>query len=202
MLKVKETLEQEKPVRFLELNEEEELVLKNFSLLTKKPVIYVANMDEVGMANPSENEHYKALLKKAESENAEVVTLCAKIEEDLSGMEAEEKEMFLADLGLPSSGLDTLIQKAYTVLDLCTFLTAGEDECRAWTFTKGMKAPQCAGVIHTDFERGFIRAEVYAFSDMDKLESEQAIKEAGKLRSEGKEYVMQDGDVVHFRFNV
>ena len=200
--KVQSALEQEKPVRSLEFNEEEELLLKNFSLLTKKPVIYVANMDEMGISDPQSNPFFTALLEKANKEGAQVVPLCAKIEEDLSGMDAEEKQIFLEDLGLPNSGLDSLIQKAYTVLNLCTFLTAGEDECRAWTFTKGMKAPQCAGVIHTDFERGFIRAEVYSFEDIDQLESEQAVKEAGKLRSEGKDYVMQDGDVVHFRFNV
>lgn len=200
--KVREALEKEQPVRSLELDDEEEKILKNFSLLTKKPVIYVANMDEEGIVQPQANSYYQALNQMAQKENAQVVALCAKIEEELSGLDAEEKTMFLQDLGLPASGLDQLIQKAYTVLDLCTFLTAGEDECRAWTFTKGMKAPECAGIIHTDFQRGFIRAEIYRFEDIDALGSEQAVKEAGKLRSEGKEYVMEDGDVVHFRFNV
>ncbi|MBP3853213.1 MAG: redox-regulated ATPase YchF [Erysipelotrichaceae bacterium] len=200
--KVREALEKEQPVRSLELDDEEEKILKNFSLLTKKPVIYVANMDEEGIVQPQANSYYQALNQMAQKENAQVVALCAKIEEELSGLDTEEKTMFLQDLGLPASGLDQLIQKAYTVLDLCTFLTAGEDECRAWTFTKGMKAPECAGIIHTDFQRGFIRAEIYRFEDIDALGSEQAVKEAGKLRSEGKEYVMEDGDVVHFRFNV
>lgn len=200
--RVKETLENEQPVRSLEFSDEEALVLKNFSLLTNKPVIYVANMDEMGISDPDQNPYYTSLCTLAEKEHAQVVPLCAKIEEDLSGMDAEEKMAFLEDLGLPNSGLDTLIQKAYTVLNLCTFLTAGEDECRAWTFTKGMKAPECAGIIHTDFQKGFIRAEVYRFEDIDQLESEQAVKEAGKMRLEGKDYVMEDGDVVHFRFNV
>jgi len=122
--------------------------------------------------------------------------------EELSGLDKEEKDAFLEELGVETSGLDQLIQKAYAVLDLCTFLTAGEDECRAWTFKKGMKAPDCAGVIHTDFKKGFIRAEVYRFEDIDELGSELAIKEAGRLRLEGKDYVVQDGDVMHFRFNV
>lgn len=202
LAKLKPVLEEGKPARWLELDEEEQEFLKSYNLLTSKPVIYVANMDEVGISEPEANPFYQSLKEMADKENAEVVPLCAKIEEDLSGMDAEEKDMFLQDLGLPHSGLDALIQKAYAVLNLCTFLTAGEDECRAWTFKRGMKAPDCAGVIHTDFKKGFIRAEVYTFEDIDALESEQAIKEAGKLRLEGKDYVVQDGDIMHFRFNV
>lgn len=202
LAKLKPVLEEGKPARSLELDEDEQEFLKSYNLLTSKPVIYVANMDEVGISDPEVNSLYQSLKEMADKENAEVVPLCAKIEEDLSGMDAEEKDMFLQDLGLPHSGLDALIQKAYAVLDLQTFLTAGEDECRAWTFKRGMKAPDCAGVIHTDFKKGFIRAEVYTFEDIDALESEQAIKEAGKLRLEGKDYVVQDGDIMHFRFNV
>lgn len=200
--KLKPHLEAGKPARSLELDEDELLLLKNYNLLSSKPVIYVANMDEEGVMDPESNPYYAAVKDFAEKENSEVVALCAKIEEDLSSLDPEEKSVFLEELGLPQSGLDQLIRKAYDILGLCTFLTAGEDECRAWTFKKGMKAPDCAGVIHTDFKRGFIRAEVYTFDDIDQLESEHAIKEAGKLRLEGKEYVVQDGDIMHFRFNV
>lgn len=199
---LKEVLEKGEAARTLEVDEEGETFLKNYNLLTRKPVIYVANMDEDGITDPAANSFYQAVAAYAAKEKAEVVPLCAKIEEDLSGLSEEDKNAFLEDLGLPNSGLDTLIQKAYSALDLCTFLTAGEDECRAWTFKRGMTAPECAGIIHSDFQRGFIRAEIYTFDDIDKLESEQAIREAGKLRSEGKDYIMQDGDVVHFRFNV
>ena len=146
--------------------------------------------------------YYNQVKEYAQSQNNQVVALCAQMEEELSGLDKEEKDAFLEELGVETSGLDQLIQKAYAVLDLCTFLTAGEDECRAWTFKKGMKAPDCAGVIHTDFKKGFIRAEVYRFEDIDELGSELAIKEAGRLRLEGKDYVVQDGDVMHFRFNV
>lgn len=200
--RIVEVLNAGKPARSVELNEDEQLLVKNFSLLTMKPMIYVANMSEEDIANPEDNIYYKQVLKHAEAEHNQVVPICAKIEEELSELDKEEKDMFLQELGILESGLDKVIKSAYAILDLCTFLTAGEDECRAWTFHRGMKAPQCAGVIHTDFERGFIRAEAYSFEDIDELESEHAIKEAGKLRSEGKEYVVQDGDVLHFRFNV
>lgn len=199
---LKPHLEAGNPARSLEMTEDQAEIVRQYNLLTMKPVIYVANLDEEGMADPQSCAYYQQVADIAQKEHASVVPVCAKIEEDLSGLEKEEKELFLADLGLPQSGLDALIQKAYEVLGLCTFLTAGTDECRAWTFKKGMKAPDCAGVIHTDFKRGFIKAEVYAFDDMDQLESEQAIREAGRMRLEGKEYVVQDGDVMHFRFNV
>jgi hypothetical protein len=195
-------LEAGHPARSLEMNEDELALIKQYNLLTMKPVIYVANMDDDGFADPEGNAYYQALKEVAQKENAQIVPVCARLEEELSALEPEEKEEFLNELGLPQSGLDNLIQKAYELLDLCTFLTAGSDECRAWTFKRGMKAPDCAGVIHTDFKRGFIRAEVYRFEDIDELESENAIKEAGKMRLEGKEYVVQDGDVMHFRFNV
>lgn len=200
--KLKQALEEGTPIRLLELGEDEKTYIKTYNLLTAKPMIYVCNMDEEGISDPESSDYYKQVKELADKENSEVVVLCAKIEEELSSLDPEEKAIFLEELGLPASGLDTLIQKAYTTLDLCTFLTAGSDECRAWTFKKGMKAPDCAGVIHTDFKKGFIRAEVYAFDDIDKFGSEQAVKEAGKLRLEGKEYVVQDGDVMHFRFNV
>lgn len=202
LTRLKRHLEEEKPARSLEITEDEEPILKQYGLLTVKPVIYVANMDDEGIAAPQDNKLFLALQAFANEEGAKIVPICARLEEELSSLDAEEKEAFLEDLGLPQSGLDNLIQTAYQTLDLCTFLTAGTDECRAWTFHRGMKAPDCAGVIHSDFKRGFIRAEVYAFDDIDKLESEQAVKEAGKLRLEGKDYVVQDGDVMHFRFNV
>lgn len=200
--RLKPILEEGKPARTLEVSEDESLLLKGYNLLTAKPMIYVANLDEEGVTDPDSCAYYNQVKEYAQAQNNQVVCLCAKMEEELSSLDKEEKQMFLEELGVSHSGLDELIQKAYTVLDLCTFLTAGEDECRAWTFKKGMKAPDCAGVIHTDFKKGFIRAEVYRFEDIDELETEQAIKEAGKLRLEGKEYVVQDGDVMHFRFNV
>ena len=202
LAKLKPCLEEGKPVRSLELTEDEQALMKMYNLLTAKPVIYVCNLDEEGAMDPESNVYYQKVKEYAAQENSEVVSLCAKMEEELSGLEPDERAAFLEELGISTSGLDTLIQKAYHILNLCTFLTAGEDECRAWTFKKGMKAPDCAGVIHTDFKKGFIRAEVYAFSDMDELGSEHAIKEAGKLRLDGKDYVVQDGDVMHFRFNV
>ena len=200
--KLQAVLSEGKPARSLDLTKEELFIIKAFSLLTVKPMIYIANMSEEEIADPDNNPYYQKVKALADSENNQVVPICAKIEEELSSLDKEEKDMFLQELGIPESGLDKVIKTAYKILDLCTFLTAGEVECRAWTFHKGMLAPQCAGVIHTDFEKGFIRAECYAFDDIDQLESEQAVKEAGKLRLEGKEYVVQDGDVLHFRFNV
>lgn len=200
--RIAEALNAGKAARSVDLDEDERLLVKNFSLLTMKPMIYVANMSEEEIADPQSNAYYCQVKEHAQQEHNQVVPICAKIEEELSELDKEEKDLFLQDLGIRESGLDQVIKSAYAILDLCTFLTAGEDECRAWTFHRGMKAPQCAGVIHTDFERGFIRAEAYSFEDIDQLESEHAIKEAGKLRSEGKEYVVQDGDILHFRFNV
>lgn len=200
--KLKEVLEAGKPARTVELDKEELLLIKAFNLLTIKPMIYIANMSEEEIADPESNVYYQKVKELADNEHNQVVPICAKIEEELSSLDKEEKNMFLQELGIPESGLDKVIKTAYQILDLCTFLTAGEDECRAWTFHKGMLAPQCAGVIHTDFEKGFIRAECYRFEDINELESEQAVKEAGKLRLEGKEYEVQDGDILHFRFNV
>lgn len=200
--KLKEALEAGKPARSVELDKDELLLIKAFSLLTIKPMIYIANMSDEEIADPQANPYFQKVKELANLEHNEVVHVCAKIEEELSELDKEEKTEFLNELGIQESGLDKVIKTAYHILDLCTFLTAGEDECRAWTFHRGMLAPQCAGVIHTDFEKGFIRAECYKFDDIDKLETEQAVKEAGKLRLEGKEYVVQDGDVLHFRFNV
>ena len=200
--KLQEALLEGKAARSVELDKEELAIVKAFSLLTLKPMIYVANMSDEEIMEPEANPYYQAVKAHAEAENNMVVPICAKIEEELSALDKEEKSEFLAELGIAESGLDQIIKSAYHILNLRTFLTAGEDECRAWTFKKGMKAPECAGVIHTDFQKGFIRAETYAFSDIDELGSEHAVKEAGRLRLEGKDYEVQDGDVLHFRFNV
>lgn len=200
--RLQEALEAGQPVRSLEFTKEELAILKAFNFLTLKPMIYIANMSDEDIADPQSNPYFIQVCEYASAQNNQVVPVCAKIEEELSGLDKEEKTEFLNELGIPESGLDKVIKAAYHILDLCTFMTAGQIECRAWTFKKGMLAPQCAGVIHTDFEKGFIRAECYKFEDIDALGSEQAVKEAGKLRLEGKEYVVQDGDVLHFRFNV
>nr|WP_300128391.1 redox-regulated ATPase YchF [uncultured Butyricicoccus sp.] len=178
-------------------------VLGESDLLTAKKVIYAANMDEAGFTgDQAENERLAAVQKIADAEGAMVLPICAKLEEDITSLEPEEKEMFLSDLGLTESGLDRLIRVCYDLLGLMSYLTAGEQEVRAWTIAKGTKAPQAAGKIHTDFERGFIRAEVVSFTDLMACGSLAAAREKGLVRSEGKEYVMQDGDVVLFRFNV
>ena len=198
--RVKEALEDNIPVRRLDFTEEEDKMLKNFSLLTKKPIIYMANVSEDDIVLG--NSYVKEVEEYASKEGAKVVMLSAKVESELSELDDESKEMFLTDLGLSESGLDKLITATYDLLGLATFFTAGKDECRAWTFKKGMKAPECAGIIHTDFEKGFIRAEVTSFEDYKEFGGEKEAKEAGKMRLEGKEYLMQDGDIVFFRFNV
>ncbi len=202
LTKFKAQLLEGKAVRLLDLNDSDLEIMKNYGLLTAKPVIYVANMSDEEINDPDSNKYYQSVKKLAESEGSEVIAICAKMEEELSGLDKEEKQAFLDDLGIKESGLDQIIQAAYHLLGLRTFFTVGEPECRAWTFHEGMKAPQCAGVIHTDFEKGFIKAEVYSYEDFMQYGSEKALKEAGKLRIEGKEYVMKDGDVVFFRFNV
>ena len=194
-------LEQNTPLRLVEFDEFEKGILKNFSFITYKPIIYVANVDE-GTLVIGKNEYTEKVREYASKEHAGVVVMCAKIEEELSPLENEEKELFMADLGITSSGLDKLIYETYDLLGLATFFTAGEDECRAWTFKKGMKAPQCAGIIHTDFEKGFIKAEVMSFEDLEKYGSETHVKENGRVRLEGKDYLMTDGDIAYFRFNV
>ncbi len=198
--KVKENLEKNIPARALEYNEDELKLLKSFNLLTMKPIIYVSNVKENEIT--SENQYVKKVRDYASKEQAEVIVVCAKIEEELSELDEEDKILFLQDLGLNESGLDQLIRATYSLLGLATYFTEGKDEVRAWTFRKGMKAPECAGIIHTDFERGFIKAEVISYDDFAALKSEKAVREAGKLRLEGKDYVMQDGDICLFRFNV
>ena len=170
--------------------------------MTSKPVLYVANVDEETVANPDDNEYVQTVRNFAASEHSEVIVVCAEAEEEIAELEEEDKAEFLEAMGIEESGLDQLIRTAYDLLGLATYFTAGEQEVRAWTFRKGMKAPQAAGIIHTDFERGFIRAETVSFEDLDKYGSMHAAKEAGRVRLEGKDYVVQDGDVMLFRFNV
>jgi len=202
LARLKEALLAGKPVRLLELSDKEQAMIRDYSLLTDKPVIYIANMSDEQVADPDSNSYYQAVKKFAAAEGSECIAICAKIEEELAGLSKEEKQAFLDDLGIQKSGLDQIIQAAYHLLGLRTFFTVGEPECRAWTFHEGMLAPQCAGIIHTDFEKGFIRAEIYSYEDLVEYRTEAAIKEHGKMRLEGKDYVMQDGDVVFFRFNV
>ncbi|MGF7530154.1 redox-regulated ATPase YchF [Bacillus paralicheniformis] len=202
LTKLKEAFEQEKPARSVEFSEEQQKVLKQLHLLTTKPVLYVANVSEDEVADPSGNEYVQKVREFAAAEKAEVIVVCAKIESEIEELEGEEKAMFLEELGIEESGLDQLIKASYSLLGLATYFTAGEQEVRAWTFKKGMKAPECASIIHTDFERGFIRAETVAYDDLLEAGSMASAKEAGKVRLEGKEYIVKDGDVIHFRFNV
>lgn len=201
LVKIKEALLKNIPVRRLTFNDEELKMIKSFSLLTSKPIIYMANIDEKEI-NAPENEYVLKVRQYASQEGAEVIVVCAKIESELSELNEDDKTMFLQEMGIEESGLDKLIRATYDLLGLATYFTAGEKEVRAWTFKKGMKAPECAGIIHTDFERGFIRAEVMSFEDLKKYGNEKSVKEAGRLRLEGKEYAMADGDICHFRFNV
>ena len=192
-----------KSARSYPCDEDDREILNTADLLTLKPVIFAANMDEDGFKSYQDNAYYQAVVEAAKSEEAEVIPICANTEADIAAMDPEDRLMFLEDLGVEESGLDRLIKASYSLLGLISYLTCGEDECRAWTITKGTKAPKAAGKIHTDFERGFIRAEVVAFNDLEDCGgSMTAAKEKGLVRSEGKEYVMQDGDVVLFRFNV
>lgn len=196
-------LDDGKNARSFEADEEAAAIIGSADLLSNKPIIYAANMDEDAFTAPLEsNSYYREVLEIAESEGAEVLPVCAKMEAEISQLPPEERELFLDELGLKLSGLDRLIQCSYSLLGLISFLTAGEDEVRAWTITKGTKAPQAAGKIHTDFERGFIRAEVVAFEALRETGSMSEARSSGLIRSEGKEYVMADGDVVLFRFNV
>ena len=200
LTKAKNALNEGKLLSDLELSKEQKEMLRGFNFLTIKPMIYVMNVDEDHINN--DNEYVLKVKEYAKEHNTQAIKICAKIEEELCDLSDEEKEMFLADFGIESPGLDVLVRAAYEALGLQTFFTAGEKECRAWTFKKGMKAPECAGIIHSDFEKGFIRAEVTAYSDFEKYGSMQKAKEAGKMRSEGKDYVFQDGDITLFRFNV
>lgn len=200
--KIKPVLEEGKSARSIEFNEDEEKIVKSLFLLTTKPVLYVANVSEDQVADTENDELVNQVRRFAAEENAEVNVICARIEEEIAELEDEEKQLFLEELGIEESGLDKLIRSAYNLLGLGTYFTAGVQEVRAWTFKQGMKAPQTAGIIHSDFERGFIRAETISYEDFDKYESESAAKEAGRMRSEGKEYVVKDGDIMLFRFNV
>lgn len=202
LVRLKETFEAGKAARTLSFTEEEMKVVKHLHLLTIKPMLYVANVGEEDLANPDSNPYVQQVREFAKSDNAEVIVVCAKVEEEIAQLDEEEKQMFLQELGIEQSGLDQLIRAAYSLLGLATYFTAGEQEVRAWTFRKGMKAPQCAGIIHSDFERGFIRAETVSFDDLLACGSMAAAREAGKVRLEGKEYEVQDGDIMHFRFNV
>ena len=200
--RLKQALLSGQSVRSVEVNVDEAELLKNYQLLTEKPVIYIANMSEAEVGDPEQSAYYREVRKIAEAEGNKVIAIAARTEEELSQMDDEDRQMLLEEMGLERSGLDEIIMTAYATLNLCTFFTVGTDEVRAWTFTKGMKAPDCAGVIHTDFKKGFIRAEVYTYDDIMTYGNEVALKEAGKLRIEGKEYVVQDGDIMHIRFNV
>lgn len=201
--RVRESLENGISARAVETDDDEKAILATVPLLSAKPVIYACNMSEDDFAGGIDgNERYNAVKKIAEAEGAQVLPICAELEAEISSMTKEEKEMFLNDFGIEKGGLDVLIQKSYDLLGLMSFLTAGQPEVRAWTIKKGTKAPKAAGKIHSDIERGFIRAEVISFDDLMALGSMQVAKEKGKIRSEGKEYVMQDGDIVLFRFNV
>ncbi len=199
--KLKESLEKNIPVRQLEFNDDELKLVKSFNLLTIKPIIYMTNVSEEDLIS-DDNEYVKTVREYAAKEKSEVVVVSAKIESELVDLTDEERTEFLNDLGIKENGLDKLIRATYKLLGLETYFTAGTDEVRAWTFKKGMKAPACAGIIHTDFEKGFIRAEVMSYEDLKEYKSELKVKEAGKMRLEGKEYEMQDGDICYFRFNV
>ena len=197
-----EHLNEGKSARSFECDPDDAELIESCDLLTIKPIIYAANMDEDGVANYQDNPYFQTVAAIAAAENAQVLPICAKVEEEMAELEPEDKLMFLEELGLEESGLDRMIKCSYALLGLISFLTCGSDECQAWTIRRGTKAPQAAGKIHSDFERGFIRAEIVAFEDLKSCGSMNAAKEKGLVRSEGKDYVMQDGDVTLFRFNV
>lgn len=200
--KIKPVLEDGKSARTVDFDEDEAKVVKSLFLLTTKPVLYVANVSEDEVGEPDNIEYVKQIREFAATENAEVAVISARVEEEISELEDDEKAEFLEAIGLHESGVDMLTRAAYHLLGLATYFTAGEKEVRAWTFKRGMKAPQMAGIIHTDFEKGFIRAVTMSYDDLLKYGSEKAVREAGRLREEGKEYIGQDGDIMEFRFNV
>ena len=200
--KIKKVLEEGKSARTIELSDEEKDLIKETYLLTMKPILYIANISESDIENPKSNELVKQVEEYAKAEKAQVIPLCIKIEEELASLDGEDKKEMLEAIGLKESGLDRVIKASYDLLGLMSFLTAGEPEVRAWTIKKGTKAPEAAGKIHSDIERGFIRAEIVSFDDLIKEGSMVAAKEKGLVRSEGKEYIMKDGDIVLFRFNV
>ena len=201
LTQIKEALEDGKPVRSIDFNEDDQKWVNQAQLLTSKKMLYIANVGE-DESGDKDNDKVKAIREYAANEDSEVIVISAKIEEEIATLDDEDKEMFLEDLGIEEPGLDRLIRTTYDLLGLSTYFTAGVQEVRAWTFKQGMTAPQCAGIIHTDFERGFIRAEVTSYEDYVQHGGENGAKEAGRQRLEGKDYIMQDGDIVHFRFNV
>ncbi len=200
--KILKVLEDGKSARTIDFNEDEQILVKDMFLLTTKPILYIANVSEEQLENAENDEFVRQVKEYAKNEKAEVIPLCVKIEEELSGLEDDDKKEMLEALGLEESGLDKVIKRSYDLLGLMSFLTAGEPEVRAWTIKKGTKAPQAAGKIHSDIERGFIKAEVVSYDDLIREGSMVAAKEKGLVRSEGKEYIMQDGDIVLFKFNV
>jgi hypothetical protein len=202
LTKIKAALDEAKPARSVDLTDDELFTIRETNLLTLKPNLYVANVSEDEAADYSNNPHVKKVMELAKTEGAQVVVICAKVESEIAELDDEEAKEFLADIGLESSGLDRLIHAAFDLLGLMTFLTSGADECRAWTIKKGTPAVKAAGKIHSDIERGFIRAEIVNYDDLVKLGSVTAAREKGLVRLEGKEYIMQDGDVTYFRFNV
>lgn len=198
--RIKEALESNIPVRKLGLDKEEKKLISSFNLITLKPIIYALNVEDNDINTG--NNYTKLVEDYAKKEGSETAIICAKLESELSELDEEEKKLFLDDLGIKESGVERLINKTYDLLGLATFFTVGKDEVRAWTFKKGSKAPECAGIIHSDFEKGFIKAEVMSYNDLVSAGSELKVRELGKARIEGKEYIMQDGDICHFRFNV
>lgn len=198
--RLKETLESGKSARTVRLNEEESKMVKELQLLTRKPVLYCCNVEEASAS--SGNEKVEQVKEAVKDEGARVITVAAGAEAEIAQLEDDDRKEFLEDLGLEEAGIDKLIRESYALLDLCTFFTAGEPEVRAWTVKKGSTAPEAAGVIHSDFQRGFIKAEVIKYEDLLEFGSEQAVKDAGKMAMEGKEYIVKDGDIIHFRFNV
>jgi len=200
--KVLPVLEAGQPTRSLELTPDELLLIRDLQLITLKPSLFIANVDEADLADPAANAHYQKVRDFAAEHGAEVVPLCGSIEAELSELDGQDKAEFLTDLGLSEAGLDRVVRAGYKLLNLSTYFTAGPQEVRAWTFPQGARAPQAAGVIHTDFERGFIKADVYHYDNLMTHKTEQAVKEAGLMRLEGKSYVVQDGDIMHFRFSV
>ena len=202
LTKINDALLRGENVRALDLNKDEQELLKGFHLLSAKPVIYVANMSEDAVHQPEANPYFMEVKAFAETEKSDVIAISAKIEEELAMLDEEERQMFLEELGYSESGLDQIVHHSYELLGLWSYFTCGPQEVRAWTFHQGMKAPECAGVIHTDFQKGFIKAECYHYEDLMLHGTEQLVKDAGKLRIEGKEYLVKDGDILHFRFNV
>lgn len=200
--KIKDTLDNDGNPRLIQFDEIELKIVKNFNLLTMKPMIYIANVAEEDLSNPEKNIHYQKLLANTKKDDCGLVVISAQVEMEIAALEPDEQLIFLEAYGLTKSGLNEVISKSYDLLGLKTYFTAGDPEVRAWTFKMGMKAPQCAGVIHSDFERGFIKAETLAFDDLIKYKTPQLAKEKGRVRLEGKEYIVKDGDIMNFRFNV